>query len=683
MNDESNNNYDIEKLKYVGEKRAKLYHKLFVFKIKDLLYYCPRAYINLTDSVDIINAPIDQSVVLKVLITRKQAPIKTSRKGLVIYKIYARDSSAEIIITLFNEPYSFNNLEINEQYYLCGKVTRNFYNQKAYLEITSPLIYKASETPKFVAIYQLTSGLTSKIISRNISDALKLPGIIEEYLPDWILKKANLVDINLAIKNIHFPKSVNEIEKAKKRLAFDELFIFSLCLILIKKNNLKSTSFVMKDIDLSDFYKMLPFELTTAQNKVIDEIKKDLQKSTPMSRLLQGDVGSGKTVVAMASIYLAYKNGVQSAFMAPTEILAWQHFDLIKELMSGLGLKVGLLAGSMSQKKKNIVKEKIMMGLIDVVVGTHAILQDDVIFKNLGLVITDEQHRFGVKQRTKLSEKGKEPHKLIMSATPIPRTLSMIMYGDLDISIIDTGPSNRKPVLTYYISESKRQRAYNFVKKLIDEGRQGYIVCPAIEENEGSDLKSVMKFGEDLKNNEFKDYKVEIIHGKTRPYDKDMIMQDFKDKKIDLLISTTVIEVGIDVPNAAVIVIEDAQRFGLSQLHQLRGRVGRGVHQSYCLLISESRSLDSINKLKMMTKTYDGFKISEYDLQIRGPGDFFGSRQHGLPQFKNADMLKDVKLLKLSQDIVSEVLEKDLYLEKQENQKLKKIVFDMVNSISF
>ncbi|MBP0979574.1 MAG: ATP-dependent DNA helicase RecG [Oscillospiraceae bacterium] len=681
MSEDSNNNcdnnydIDIEKLKYVGEKRAKLYHKLFVFKIKDLLYYCPRTYINLTESVDIVNAPADQNVVLKVLITRKQAPMPTSRKGLVIYKIFARDSTSEIVITLFNEPYSFNKLEINEQYFVFGKITRNFYNQKVYLEISSPLIYKASETPKFVAIYQLTAGLTSKIISRNVCDALKLPGIIKEYLPDWILKKAKLVNLNQAIKNIHFPRSLKEIEESKKRIAFDELFIFSLCLILIKKNNLKSTSFVIKDTDLSDFYNILPFELTTAQNKVIDEIKKDMQREVPMSRLLQGDVGSGKTAVAMASIYLAYKNGIQSAFMAPTEILAWQHFDSIKELMSSVGLRVGLLAGSMSQKKKNIVKEKLMMGLIDVVVGTHAILQDDVVFKNLGLVITDEQHRFGVKQRAKLSEKGKEPHKLIMSATPIPRTLSMIMYGDLDISIIDKSPSNRKPVLTYYINESKRQRAYNFVKKLIDEGRQAYIVCPAIEDNETSDLKAVLKFGEDLKNNEFKDYKVEIIHGKTRAYDKDMIMQDFKDKKIDLLISTTVIEVGIDVPNAAVIVIEDAERFGLSQLHQLRGRVGRGKHQSYCLLISETRSLDSINKLKTMTKTNDGFKISEYDLQIRGPGDFFGSRQHGLPQFKNSDMIKDVKLLKLSQDIVSEILEKDLYLEKKRTSGTKKNSF--------
>ena len=402
-----------------------------------------------------------------------------------------------------------------------------------------------------------------------------------------------------------------------------------------------------------------------------------------MNRLLQGDVGSGKTAVAMASIYLAYKNGAQSAFMAPTEILARQHYDSVIKLMEPLGLNVGLLVGSMTQKQKTKVKDRLMLGMIDVIIGTHAILQDNVVFKNLGLVITDEQHRFGVKQRAKLSEKGQEPHKLIMSATPIPRTLSMIIYGDLDISIIDSLPSNRKNVLTYYIDEKKRNRAYDFVKRLINEGRQAYIVCPAIEQSETIDIKSVMEYGEELKNNEFKDYKAEIIHGKTRAYDKDVIMQDFKDGKIDILISTTVIEVGIDVPNAAVIVIEDAHRFGLSQLHQLRGRVGRGKYQSYCLLISDSMSEESVDKLKIMSQVYDGFKISEYDLEVRGPGDFFGNRQHGLPQFKNADMIKDVKLLKLSQDMVMKVLEKDVNLEKEENKYLKAVVLDLINNMSF
>lgn len=673
--------YDIEKLKYVGEKRAKLYHKLGINNIKDLLYHCPRIYIDLTQIIEIASAVLEQMVVIKVVVIFKHSPLRTQKKGLVAYKLIVADSTSSLTVTLFNEPYKFNSINVGQEYIVYGKITRKVYNNKIYLEMNSPMVIKACNSPPFIPVYRLTAGLTSKIISRNVYDALKIPNLVKEYLPSWILQKADLIDLNLALNLVHFPKSLDDINKAKKRIIFDELFIFSLGLILLKRDNLKKTSVVVKDKDLTDFLKNLPYELTSAQNKVVEEISDDMSKDVPMSRLLQGDVGSGKTVVAMSAIYLATKNGLQSAFMVPTEILARQHFELISNFMQNFGFTVGLLVGSMSVKQKNRIKDGLMVGAIDIVIGTHAIIQDDVVFKNLGLVITDEQHRFGVKQRAKLSQKGQEPHKLIMSATPIPRTLSMMMYGDLDVSIIDVMPSNRKQILTYLIDGKKRKRAYNFVKQLINQGRQAYIVCPLIENNEFVDARSVIDYGEYLKNEEFKDYNVEIIHGKTHPEQKDEVMQNFKDGKIDLLISTTVIEVGIDVPQAAVIVIEDAERYGLSQLHQLRGRVGRGEYQSYCILISDSKSLEAIQKLKMMTKTYDGFQIAEYDLKVRGPGDFFGDRQHGLPKFKNFDMLKDIKLLKLSQEIVMMILNDDINLSKDENQTLKIMVSKMINSV--
>ena len=673
--------YDIENLKYVGEKRAKLYHKLGIYNIKDLLYHCPRTYIDLTQIVKIASAVFDQMIVIKVVVMSKHAPLRTQKKGLVVYKLIVADSTSSLTVTLFNEPYTFSNINIGQEYILYGKITQKMYNNKIYLEMNSPMVVNAYNSQPYIPVYQLTAGLTSKIISRNVYDALRIPNVVQEYLPGWILKEADLIDLNSALNLVHFPKSVNDINKAKKRIIFDELFIFSLGLILLKKDNLKKTSVIVKDKDLTDFIENLPYKLTSAQSKVVKEIADDISKDVPMSRLLQGDVGSGKTVVAMSAIYLATKNGLQSAFMVPTEILARQHFELISNFMQNFGFTVGLLVGSMTTKQKNRVKDGLMVGAIDIVIGTHAIIQDDVVFKNLGLVITDEQHRFGVKQRAKLSQKGNEPHKLIMSATPIPRTLSMIMYGDLDVSIIDVMPSNRKPILTYLIDGKKRKRAYNFVKQLIDQGRQAYIVCPLIENNEFVDARSVVDYGEYLKNEEFKEYNVEIIHGKTHSEQKDAVMQNFKDGKIDLLISTTVIEVGIDVPQAAVMVIEDADRFGLSQLHQLRGRVGRGEYQSYCILISDSKSLDAIQKLKMMTQTYDGFKISEYDLEIRGPGDFFGDRQHGLPKFKNFDMLKDIKLLKLSQEIVIKDLSDDVYLTKEENKTLKLMVSEMINGL--
>ena len=673
----------IKDLKYVGEKRAKLYHKLNIYTVKDLVYHCPRSYVDLSKIFYIVDAPVDEYVAIKVTIVSKQPPFITYKRGLVVYKIFAKDATAGIILTFFNEPYTFNNINIGDEYILYGKINKNNFDSKYQFEISSPLIEKANKGNKLIPVYPLTAGLTSKIIKKNILDALKIPGLTDEYLADWILKKADIINLKLALNYIHSPNSMADVLKARKRIVFDELLLFSLSLISIKKKNLQKTPFVIQDVDMNDFYKKLQFELTKAQYKVIDEIINDMKKSVPMNRLLQGDVGSGKTIVAVAAIYLVCKNNAQVAFMAPTEILAIQHFNSVSKIISSFGLKVGLLIGSVAAKQKNKIKTEIEQGKIDVIVGTHAILQDTVIFKNLGLVITDEQHRFGVKQRSKLSEKGKNPHQLVMSATPIPRTLSLIIYGDLDISIIDQLPLNRKPILTYFVNSSKRLRVYSFLKKFIDKGRQAYIVCPAIEQNEKLNLKSVIEYGERLKEKDFKDYRVAIIHGKTKPDEKDNIMANFKNGNIDLLVSTTVIEVGIDVPNAVVMVIEDADRFGLSQLHQLRGRVGRGIEQSYCILISDTKAVEAVNKLKMISKTYDGFKISEYDLELRGPGDFFGERQHGLPNFKYFDMIKDIKLLKLSQDVAIDILKNDLYLEKAENKHLKELVKNMTKNISF
>ena len=503
-------------------------------------------------------------------------------------------------------------------------------------------------------------------------------GNLPETLPQYLLKEYKLEDINNATKHIHFPDEFKDFNIARTRLVFEELLSVQLALLELKNsynNDIKGIEF-SKSAKMSDVINTLPFKLTKAQLRVLEEIDSDMESSKNMNRLLQGDVGSGKTVVAMCAAYKAVKSGYQAAIMAPTAILATQHLENFKGILEDLGIRCELLISGITKKKKEDILERLKNGEIDILIGTHAIIEDNVIFKSLGLVVTDEQHRFGVKQRTKIAEKGENPDVLVMTATPIPRTLALILYGDLDISIIDELPPNRKKIETFAVNKGMTDRVNNFIRKQLEEGRQAYIVCPLVEENEEMDLKSVEKIYETYSKDIFPDYKVDFIHGKMKQRDKDSIMERFKNKEVDVLISTTVIEVGVDVPNSNIMVIENAERFGLAQLHQLRGRVGRGEYQSYCILKFEGKSDNGRKRMKVMCDTNDGFKIYEKDLELRGSGDFFGTMQHGLPEFKIANLFEDVNILKLVQSVATKILLDDPKLEKQDNRLLKELIRD-------
>ena len=531
-----------------------------------------------------------------------------------------------------------------------------------------------------VPVYPSTKGLTQNIIRSSIKAALELTdGKFEEVLPEWIKKEYSLLGLDYSISNIHFPKSNDDFIKARYRLVFEELFLLQLALLSVKntlRKNKKAIKFQKNREKIEEFIKNIGFNLTNAQRKVFDEIEKDMESDKVMNRLVQGDVGSGKTIVAIIALYKAVINGYQGALMVPTEILARQHFETIHSLFLKEGIKVDLLVGSQTAKeKKNILKD-IEEGKTDVVIGTHAIIQDSVKFLRLGLVITDEQHRFGVRQRAVLSNKGNNPDMIVMTATPIPRTLALILYGDLDISIIDELPPGRKPVETYVVDNSMRKRINNFIRKKVLEGRQVYIVCPLIEESDSVDLKSAEKLAEKIKKDDFKDLNVGLIHGKMSGKDKENVMESFLKGEIDILVSTTVIEVGVNVPNAAVMVIENSERFGLSQLHQLRGRVGRSVHKSYCILYNEGKNKVAKERMKVMEKNSDGYIISRKDLEIRGPGEFFGTRQHGIPQLKIANLYNDMDILKKAQTAALDLIKKDQDFTMKEHFLLKKKIIN-------
>ena len=534
-------------------------------------------------------------------------------------------------------------------------------------------------TGRIIPIYPLTYKLSQNQLRKIMEAGIKeVYGNLKETLPSYLLKEYKLEDINNATKHIHFPDEFKDFNIARNRLVFEELLTVQLALLELKNsynNDIKGIEF-SKNAKMSDVINTLPFKLTKAQLRVLEEIDNDMESSKNMNRLLQGDVGSGKTVVAMCAAYKAVKSGYQAAIMAPTAILASQHLENFRDILENLGIRCELLISGITKKKKEDILERLKNGEIDILIGTHAIIEDNVIFKNLGLVVTDEQHRFGVKQRTKIAEKGENPDVLVMTATPIPRTLALILYGDLDISIIDELPPNRKKIETFAVNKSMTDRVNNFIRKQLEEGRQAYIVCPLVEENEEMDLKSVEKIYETYSKEVFPDYKVDFIHGKMKQKDKDSIMERFKNKEIDVLVSTTVIEVGVDVPNSNIMVIENAERFGLAQLHQLRGRVGRGKYQSYCILKFEGKSDNVRKRMKVMCDTNDGFIISEKDLELRGSGDFFGTMQHGLPEFKIANLFEDVGILKLVQSVATKILLDDPKLEKQENKLLKELIKD-------
>ena len=593
-------------------------------------------------------------------------------------KLQVRDETMSATIIWFNQSYLKGKFEIGNKYHFYGKINIKY----GRIEMISPVfddIEKTQNTGRIIPIYPLTYKLSQNTIRKIIESGIKdIEGNLEETLPKYLLDKYKLEDINKSIKDIHFPKEFQDFNKARYRLVFEELLVMQLALLELKNNYLKQEKGIKfsKEAKMSEIINRFPFRLTKAQLKVIEEIDGNMEDDKSMNRLLQGDVGSGKTVVAMCAAYKAVKSGYQAAIMAPTAILATQHLENFKKIFEELDIRCELLISGITKKKKEEILKKLENGDIDILIGTHAILEENVIFKRLGLVVTDEQHRFGVKQRTRIVEKGQNPDVLVMTATPIPRTLALILYGDLDISIIDELPPNRKKIDTLAVRKNMTERINNFIKEQIKEGRQAYIVCPLVEENEESDLKSVEKLYETYKNEIFPDYQVEYIHGKMKQKDKDQIMQNFKEGKIDVLISTTVIEVGVDVPNANIMVIENAERFGLAQLHQLRGRVGRGEYKSYCILKYEGKGENTRKRMQVMCETNDGFIISEKDLELRGSGDFFGTMQHGLPEFKIANLFEDMKVLQIAQSAAIEILSQDPKLEKKENIKLQNLIKD-------
>ena len=645
-------NKQVQYIKNVGPTRVKLLNKLNINTLQDLISYFPRNYEDrgiakrLSDCTD-----GEEALIKGVAITKVQ---EIFARRLKMYKLVIRDGENPCTIIWYNQSYLKNIIKIGHTYNFYGKVEIKL----GRYEMKSPIFDESGEnrnTGKIIPIYPLTYGITQntirKIIENGVNEAY---GNIEETLPDYILEQYKLMDINNSMKKVHFPDNKQDFIRARYRLVFEELLSFQLALLKIKENYKTYEEGIAfdKNVKMSDVINTLPFKLTRAQLRVLEEIASDMESSKPMNRLLQGDVGSGKTVVSEIAAYKAVKSGYQVAILAPTAILATQHFENFQKTLEKFGIKIELLISAITKKKKQELKERLKNGEIDILIGTHAMLEDDVIFKNLGLVVTDEQHRFGVKQRAKIASKGNNPDVIVMSATPIPRTLALILYGDLDISIIDELPPNRKKIDTFAVGKDMENRINAFITKQIEQGRQCYIVCPLVEENEEMDLKSVVELAEKLKKETFPQFRVEFLHGKMKPKEKDEIMFKFKEKQIDILISTTVIEVGVDVPNANIMVIENAERFGLAQLHQLRGRVGRGEYQSYCILKFEGRGKVVQERMKIMCQTNDGFIISEKDLELRGSGDFFGTAQHRNSRNENSKFIWRYRCFKKSTEAI-------------------------------
>lgn len=667
---------DIRFLKGVGEKRAELLRKKGIDTVGALLRFYPRAYLDWQNITPISECHEGENVCVRAEIT---SPVKTAniRRGMTLYKFSAADDSGVIEVTLFNRKYLAENLREGRSYLFYGKLGYGI----TLRQMSSPEIMPA-EYMGIEPVYAASEGLSSKTIEKIMKNALVYTDSMQDAIPDGIRKKNGLCDFKTALKSIHFPLERQALESAKRRLVFEELFVLQTGLLFLKRRRRALAGCKVKENLLDEFKKTLSFKLTGAQERVINECLSDMMSPRPMNRLIQGDVGSGKTAVAAALMYISAGNGFQSALMAPTELLAEQHFKTLCKITENSGIKCALLTGSLTKKQKDEVKAGLKSGEIKVAVGTHALLTDDVEFENLGLVVTDEQHRFGVGQRGRLSSKGNNPHTLVMSATPIPRTLGLIIYGDLDISIIDEYPAGRQKIATYCVDSSYNARVYNYIKKFIAEGRQAYIVCPLVDENEALGIKSASEYYEELSENQFKGYTVGLLHGKMKPKDKESVMRRFAAGEIQLLISTTVIEVGIDVPNAALMVIENAERFGLSQLHQLRGRIGRGEYSSACILISDVKSGDTKRRLDVIKNNTDGFKIADEDLKLRGPGDFLGSRQHGLPDMKIADIFADRETLHSAGKEAEELLRRDPMLHDAENAGLRSEITELFRRLN-
>ena len=672
---------DIRFLKGIGDKRAESFRRLGIHTVGDLLSFYPRGYEDWKSITPITEAREDETAAVKAVMIARPMPIKT-RSGKLMYRSSATDGKGIIHLTFFNNRFASQDLKEGQEFIFYGKVKINDMGGK---EMLSPRYMKAEAGEYLHPVYRQTTDLNSKAIGKAVKTALEtFRGQLKDTLPQEQILKYRLPSYYDALRMIHFPENENEIKAARRRLIYEELLILQLGILSGGKRDEEKTESVIKEDFSDEFIKRLPFSPTGAQRRAIDECIRDMKMHSPMRRLLQGDVGSGKTAVAAALMYTAVKNSYQCVLMAPTEVLARQHYETFGRFLEGTGIKTVLLTGSTTGKNKKIIKEQILSGEADIIIGTHAVITDDTHFNHLGLVITDEQHRFGVKQRAALREKGSSPHVLVMSATPIPRTLSLIIYGDLSISILDEKPKGRKEVKTYSVTSGYHERLYSFIKKEVRKGNRCYIVCPMVEENEESDLdlKSAEEYYKLLSETVFSDIKCGLLHGKMKQKEKDEAMTAFKQGDIDVLICTIVIEVGIDVPEANVIVIENAERFGLSQLHQLRGRVGRGSAEAHCILVSDTKNEDTQKRFDIMCETNDGFKISEEDLKMRGPGDFFGSRQSGLPTLKIASLMTDSRILYAARDEAQAILTADPDLTSPLNAPLKEKISALFADIS-
>ena len=661
-------------LKGVGPKTAERFEKLGILTLSDLLCHYPRRYLDFSRPYSIAEAPADTECVVKAEVFAKPGG-RILPGGRRMERITAGDDVSSLEITWFNNPYAAQKLELGQEYYFQGIVTGGMLRR----QMVNPQVRTDAQVKSspFEAIYPQTEGLTSSAIAKCVRQLLPHAELLPDPLPPEMLKKYRLLSKADAVRAIHCPATEEEAFAARRRLIYEELLVLQLGIGRMKNHGAASTGAPMKKADSSPFWESLPFSPTGAQRRAVEEILTDMSGETSMNRLLQGDVGSGKTLVAAAAIWACIRAGYQAALLAPTEILAGQHAENLNRLLSPFGMRVALLTGGMKAAARRTTLAAIRDDEADLIVGTHAILSEGVEFARLGLAVVDEQHRFGVRQRGLLAEKAANPHLLVMSATPIPRTLGLLMYGDLDISILDELPPGRKPVKTRCITGKKRADLYGFLDREIDSGRQVYIVCPAIEDAGGSGLNAVKSYYEDIAKAYLPDRRVGLMHGKLKPKEKAAVMDDFKSGRLDALVSTTVIEVGVDVPNATVMVIENAERYGLSALHQLRGRVGRGAAESWCFLVSDNASESVQKRLKFLCSTSDGFAVAQYDLETRGPGDFFGSRQHGLPTLQIADLMNDTRTLHAAQSEAVALLAEDPLLERPEHALLARQVEQM------
>lgn len=674
-------NTDVRYIKGIGEVRAKALAKVGITDLASLISYFPRDWEDRSTVRTIDTLTIGEYSCVKAMVATPPT-VSHVRRGMDLLKVKVVDDTAAMFLTFFNQTYLKNALETGKSYVFYGKAEGTLLRK----QMVNPL-FEAEDacqiTGRIMPIYPLTAGITQTVMHRAIRQGLDAcADILPDVLPDEIRLKYNLCHIGYAYENVHFPESFEALAVARRRLVFEELFLLCAGLQLLRSRRTELGGLTCKPIDMRPFYNALPFSLTSAQQRAVDDAIGDMCGSRPMNRLCQGDVGSGKTMVATACIYFAAKNGYQSALMAPTELLAQQHYRSLAPMLENLGVRCALLTGSLTAKAKKSIQQQLSAGEIDFVVGTQALISKGVEFSALGLVVADEQHRFGVAQRSALSAKAEHPHVLVMSATPIPRTLALIIYGDLDISVIDELPPGRQKVDTFAVPDSYHPRVFRFIRKHVAEGRQAYVVCPLVGSVDTlpNEKKTVTDFAEKLQKEVFPDLRVVYVHGKMRPAEKEKVMAAFAGGEADILVSTTVIEVGVDVPNATIMVIENAEQFGLSQLHQLRGRVGRGQHKSYCILFSDVRNEDTRARLKAMTETNDGFKIAQEDLNLRGPGDFFGQRQHGLPNLKVANLQCDLALMQLARQAADEMLRADPELTAPEHRAIAEKIHTLFDS---